>query len=81
MTDIINNDDHPDDEGLHADQEDHWGTVNAASTSDAATGLAQARENRKLSNTSLGNNMIRTRSTGGIMGEAQRQSSKASLYN
>lgn len=24
---MINNDDHPDDQGLHASQEDHWGTV------------------------------------------------------
>lgn len=23
---VINNDDHPDDKGLHATQDDHWGT-------------------------------------------------------
>lgn len=27
---VIDNDDHPDDRGLHATQEDHWGTVNSA---------------------------------------------------
>lgn len=27
---VINNDDHPVDQGLHAEQEDHWGTENNA---------------------------------------------------
>lgn len=27
MSKVINNDNHPDDKGLNATQEDHWGTV------------------------------------------------------